>query len=1027
MVELSSSTTKSDLLLASINQKSKELTNINFNSAINYRESLRLAKYLIFPVLIMFFLWIGGFVTDFIDSYNRIKNYDLAYAPPAPFSFILENKKLNFLEGEEVQIRLSTKGDVKPSQVYLVYEGNRYLMARTTNFFVHTVSKPVSGSFYFEAEGFSSSDFDLVIGSVPKIESFKMRMVYPEYLKKESLIVTGTGNMEVPEGTLIKWMVNTKNTDSIVYSDNDTITFFNKNKDSFVFQKRFYKNSDYQVSTSNVNTINYESLAYTVKTIKDKFPTIDVTEERDTLTFNSLLFKGVVSDDYLVKEIALWYYPVNNSSAKKKKVLSTINSNVGVFNYEFPSGLDIEKGGEYELYFEVKDNDGIHGGKVSRSRVFKSSLYDNKELKEIELDAYKSSVQQWDKQISKSEDQNKILKEINQNQNQSESLEFGDKQKIKKFVQDQKRQEELMKKFSNNLKKQIEKNEEVNEFNRLLKERLERQELEAEKNKKLLDELNTIADKLDKEELKSKLEDLAKKQNSGKRNLEQLLELTKRYYVTEKASQLSRKLQDLSKKQDTLSRVEDVLRNEETKKTQRKLNEDFNKLSEELDELDKENSKLKKPLDIDVKSELQKDIKVDQSDILEEIGKENGSVDEGSEATDEKQVDTSKKMKNIAQKMKQLSEGLKQAASMGGGSSVAEDAEMLRQILDNLITFSFQQEELFDKVSSSALVENETSLIVKEQQNLKELFGHVDDSLFALSLRQPDLSEFVNDEISEVYYNIEKALDNITENQVFQGASYQQYVLNASNSLADYLAKLLDNMQQSMMSGNGSGNGNQDGFQLPDIIKAQQKLGEKAGNSSGGVKDGAQGNKKGKDGLQGQQGDRENEKSKMQGSAETESIEGKNGSSKSGKGYGSEEGLKELYEIYKEQQEIRSKLEEQLENFINSKDKNLAKKLVQQMESFEEDLLENGITKNAINKINTIQSQLLRLENASLKQGKQIKRESRTNDVYFNGSSNLDIVPNAKGSPVIEILDRQALPLQENLQIKVKGYFEKQD
>ena len=52
--------------------------------------------------------------------------------------------------------------------------------------------------------------------------------------------------------------------------------------------------------------------------------------------------------------------------------------------------------------------------------------------------------------------------------------------------------------------------------------------------------------------------------------------------------------------------------------------------------------------------------------------------------------------KSAAQKMKEMSEALSESSSGGGGgSSVAEDAEMLRQILDNLIIFSFKQEGLF--------------------------------------------------------------------------------------------------------------------------------------------------------------------------------------------------------------------------------------------------------------------------------------------------------------------------------------------
>src|SRR5690606_24928167 len=112
--------------------------------------------------------------------------------------------------------------------------------------------------------------------------------------------------------------------------------------------------------------------------------------------------------------------------------------------------------------------------------------------------------------------------------------------------------------------------------------------------------------------------------------------------------------------------------------------------------------------------------------------------------------------------------------------------------------------------------------IVKKQQELRELFTHIDDGLLALSLRQAELSEFVNEQITEIYYNMDKTLESLAETQYYQGVSYQKYVLTATNSLADFLANTLDNMHQQMQMGSGQGEGKD--FQLPDIILGQKQL-----------------------------------------------------------------------------------------------------------------------------------------------------------------------------------------------------------
>ena len=399
--------------------------------------------------------------------------------------------------------------------------------------------------------------------------------------------------------------------------------------------------------------------------------------------------------------------------------------------------------------------------------------------------------------------------------------------------------------------------------------------------------------------------------------------------------------------------------------------------------------------------------------------------------------------------MKELSQDLLSASSGGGGgSSTAEDAEMLRQLLDNLITFSFKQEGLYRSLGESEMSGTVNTLSIKRQQELRELFKHVDDSLFALSLRQAELSEFVNEQITEVYYNLDKALESMAESEMYQGASYQKYVLNASNSLSDFLANVLENLQQSMSPGSGKGKGK--GFQLPDIILGQEKLGEKMGEmgkkgsegkSSGeGEKGSGQGGESGEKGSEGGDGNgQEGENGEKGGEGNGKGTKDGEGSNSGGGGKGSEMGsggsgngsneeeLNEIYEIYKEQQLLREQLEEQLRNLINNEDRKLGEKLVQQMEDFQNDLLRNGVTQQTMNKMNNINREMLKLDNAALKQGKTKERESNnSNDLFQNPIlTRPSILDNYRND--VEILNRQALPLQQNFQIRVKDYFKIDD
>lgn len=124
---------------------------------------------------------------------------------------------------------------------------------------------------------------------------------------------------------------------------------------------------------------------------------------------------------------------------------------------------------------------------------------------------------------------------------------------------------------------------------------------------------------------------------------------------------------------------------------------------------------------------------------------------------------------------------------------------------------------------------------------------------------------------------------------------------------------------------------------------------------------------------------------------------------------------------------IRNTLEQQLQDMINASDRKLGQKLLQQMEDFENDLLEHGVTQRSLNKINNIQYELMKLENAAMKQGKKSERESNTNTKSFQNPiiTQPPALENYRNET--EILNRESLPLRPNFQNRVKTYFKNDD
>lgn len=1009
LLELSESQKKTDLLLASIEQRAKSLGTVPFVEAVDYRESYRYAKYVLVPLGLLGFIWVTGNIASFFNSNTRVMNYDLAYERPAPFTFKILNESLEVLDNEPLVIKATTEGSVKPGDVYLVVNGEQLLLQEQGGVYTYRFEAPVKeSSFYLTANGWSSRSYNIKSYRTPALVDFQMQLDYPRYLNRRSEVITATGNAVVPEGTKLSWTIVGANVDGISMQTSDSIYTFSKDVNEFVHSLRAFNDLRYELRTSNSHVSDFERLAYAVDVVKDANPTVKVDQVLDSLNPNQSFFTGQAADDYGIASIRLVCFPVDDVQNEQRIVLQSPITNVHQFYYTFPSGLQLDKGKEYKIFFEVVDNDGIRGGKITKSQVFTTSLYDDKQLKKSELESQNSALSKMEQSLRQYKEKQDVLTKMNKEQKEERGLTFEDKSQIKDFLQKQQMQEELMQKFSKELKEGVSNSEESNEQKKMLQERLERQELEAKKNEKLLKELNELTDKMKKEELQKRLEELGKNQSKNARNLEQILELTKRYYVTEKMAQLANELEELAKEQERLS---DAISEEDEEDLQKELNQQFDEISDELDELRKDNDGLQKPLDFEVAKKQQEDVDRDQKEALEELEQMKQESSDGQQ--NDGKENAKRKQKSAAQKMMEMSQAMQQSAS-AGGSNDTEDAEMLRQILDNLVTFSFKQESLFDKMESADVDISQFSRTVRDQKDLRRLFEHVDDSLFALSLRRAELSEFVNEQITEVYYNIDKSLESIAENQVYQGASYQQYVINATNALADFLANILDNMQQNMSPGQGSGQGSD--FQLPDIIKGQQSIQDKMnGSGQEGKSSGQKGEQKGGNGQQ-DNGPADGDKGKQQG----EGKQSEGGNTGSGE---NEIGLNEVYEIYKEQQMLRQMLEKQLEDMLNASDRNLAKKLLQQMEDFENDLLENGITERTVSKANAIEHQLLKLESAAMEQGEKKERESETNSIDYTAPIITKPELLRDNQSDIEILNRQALPLRQNYKKRVKRYF----
>lgn len=977
----------SELVLASIDQKALNLQPIPFSNAINFSKNKKFLPYLIAPIaLIILFIFSGNF-TILSSSLDRVVHFSKHYEAPAPFKFVLLNKELNVKQNHNFILQVTTVGSVVPQNIAVNFNDATYFLEEVQpgkfQYTFENVNNTIS--FSLEANDVYSQNYTLNVVDVPTIQSFKMILNFPKYLNRKQEVVSGIGNAIVPEGTVINWQIEAKATNRIDFISNTKVAL-NQTDNLFSLQRKILSNIDYSIITSNENIISYEKLDYQISVVKDQFPTISTQLAPDSLKLKSNVIVGQVADDFGLTKLYVVYYPKANFNKVKKGVLPVKNETVDQFIYSFPNGLPLEKGLEYEYYFEVFDNDAVNGLKSSKSSVYlhyelTNTQKEDKQLKEQQenINSLENSLKNQDKQFSELDKLEKLNKEKSR-------LDFKDQKKIENFIQRQKEQEQMMKEFSKNLSENLKDFKVDDKEKEELIRRLEETQKQSEQNEKLLKELEELSKKLQKEELFDKADKLKQSSKSQSKNLEQLVELTKRYYVEQKAEQLAEKLNDLAKKENKLS--EDKLNN--TSEKQAEINKEFKELTKELEELNKQNDELKSPLEIP-------DTKSEEKSVEDDLNKAKEKLDNNN------QEGAKPKQKSAAKKMEEMSQSM--SASMQGGDmqQMEEDAKALRQILDNLLTFSFDEENLISTTKQTQSRSLQFNRILKKQQELKNQFKHIDDSLYAVSLRNPMISEIVLNEIGEIHYNLDKSLEILADNNIAKGASHQQYVLTSANKLADFLSNVQSQMQI-QISGQGKGKpkqGKGGGMQLPDIIKKQDGLGQKIKEGmKPGEKEG-EGKKPGEKGKEGESG---------KGNEEGEG--------------GSEGNAGKVLQIIKEQQQLR----EALQNELNKQGMSgIGQNALDKMKDIEKQLINKGFKNETLQKMLNLKHELLKLENALQQQGEDKKRKSNTNKEQFNGSTTPLSNEFKEYLNSIEILNRQSLPLQPNYNNKVQHYFKQHD
>lgn len=938
-----------ELLSAAIDSKVDNLKAYSFVQAIPVQKTKKIALWSLLPIA-LFFIILTIKKELFTEPAKRIVNYTETYEKPAPYSFLITNDSLKSFQYEDFTLNFKVEGSEIPDEVYIKYRNHDYKCSKKSNSeFSYTFSnlqQPID--FQIFTEEVQSKVYNIGVLPKPVMLGFDISLHYPSYLGKHDEVLENITNLTVPEGTRITWNFITRNSDNLILVVDENVKNISSDNDKYIVSHTAKNSFRYSVINKNRFMTGKDTLTDEITVISDMHPEIYVQSQEDSSFSDRIYFKGNIKDDYGFSKLNFVYSKTDKDGKTSPSIVIPINiqNNVTIqdFYYYFDQNmLGLNPGEKIDYYFQVYDNDGVNGAKSAKSSV---QTYRVKTMEEIEDEIEKSEQQSktdYNDLMKESSDLSKEIAKMQQKMMQQKELSWQDKKSLEKLMKDyQKLQEKI-----NELKNKQENQHQVeNQYKDYDEEILQKQqelekrmdEILTEEMKEMLKELEAMMQNMNKSQIQEQMEKMKMSTDDIKESLDQQLQLYKQLEVEKKLNELVDNMKSLSKEmKENADRTLDKQNSKESlQKKQSDFKDKFEQIKKDIQNLNKINEELEDPTKFKDTKELEKDIEQNMQQGMQNLDKNNRSK-------------SSDNQKKAADDLEQLAEQMEQDFNESELESITEDIATLRQILDNLVNISFDQEEVMKKAQKTSANSSTVSDLMKKQFEVKQNMRHIEDSLNTLARRQAAVKPFIQTEVSKIQNNIEASQSEMQNRRISTSSKNQQFALTSMNNLALMLMESMKEMQQ------------------------QQQQAQAKCNKSGGGSCSKPGQGKPKKAtareLQ-QQLNRQMEAAKR--SMEQQGKQGQTGKP--------QQSMSEQFAKMAAQQEAIRKMLQDYQSDLKSKngvgDKSLDK-IIEDMQKTEKDLVNKTITQQTINRQKDITTRLLQSEKADMQQEKDKERKSR--------------------------------------------------
>ena len=909
-----------ELLAATIEQRTEHLKPINFSDAVNLKENYKYLK--IFGLAFVILSVALIFLPDFSKKpAERIFNYSQEYVKPLPFNVELSATNLEASQGKDVEFRIHVTGERIPDAFYIKSTTGIRMMNRLNTNDFRFIFKNVyqNEEFFIEGGDYRSQMINIIVRPNPTMLYYEAKLTFPKYIHRKNETLNGKTRIIVPQGTDVEFTFHTRDVETIFINDSILI-------DNSIYKFTAIKSTKFTVSLNN-EWNSTDPIVFTVDVIPDAYPDIQVQNFHEDFA-KQTYYSGLIADDYGFTKL-LYHFEVDgkpNQSFVKNISIDKKNTRTSFYYSIDTDTLTLYRGDEVKAYFEIFDNDGINGSKSKRSEVFYLVLPTTEQLDSIADNTENQILNNLNQRSDELQNLRKDIEDMLRDLMSKKDLDWSDKEKMKELMEKQKEIQEEWNKIQEEQKELsdfIKENELSNEDLVKKQEEINKlfEEVIPDEMKKLMDEIEQLLSEMPRERMQDIMKDLKKNNEALQQMMDRNLSLLEQLKVEKDMNQLMDEMQKLA---------DELMNNTDSISAQDAENQ-FNKMEQKLDSIIEKNQGLNDPFDINKDEESFDEI---QEDL--ENAEESENSDDQENAKQQKQK-AGKKIKEMAENMSSIMMG-------GGMDQLAEDAHLVRILLENVVRSSHAEEELMQEISVMKKDDPTVSQKISRQKEISENFVMVEDSLRKMANRQTSVKNFVFNELQVIDQQTESAMKDILELKFGSATQKQQNAMMSMNNLALMLSESLNDME-SMMDGQST-----------------------SSCSKPGKSKGKQGKPKSMKNMQDLQNQLGEQLKKMQEQMQQQQKDGTP----------SENMSEELARMAAQQELIREEmqkiLDEMKQNGMLGDDG--IKQIIKDMEKLEEDIVNKRITNQTIRRNKDILSRMLKAENAQQEREKEEKRKS---------------------------------------------------